>query len=57
MEGIAHWRPARNVIVVKGEDRDRVLRALGEWTREIHCWSIVLKPEQLRKLSKLTEER
>jgi hypothetical protein len=50
LDEIPHWRPAKNVVVVREGDREVVVRALRKWTREIRWWSIPLAPVDVRRL-------
>lgn len=51
LDDIPHWRVMRGLIVVRGEDRARVVRALRAWTSEVYWWPIPLTPRDLTRLS------
>ena len=48
LDTLPHWRVNRSVIVVRAEDRPRVVRTLREWTPEVWWWPIPLTKGQLR---------
>ena len=51
LDTIPHWRPARNVIVVRAGDGQKVVTALKEWTEEVEWWPVSLRPQDRRRLS------
>ncbi|MGI0151535.1 MAG: hypothetical protein ACREC5_06335 [Thermoplasmata archaeon] len=51
LDEIPHWRVMRGLIVVREEDRARVVQALRKWTKEVYWWPIPLSARDLRRLS------
>lgn len=51
LDQIPHWKISRGVLVVRARDRNRIVRELRKWTREVEAWPIPLTRRQLRRLS------
>jgi hypothetical protein len=50
LDEIPHWRAAKNALVVQDQDRERVVRELRTWTRQVRWWTIELTPADARRL-------
>ena len=50
LDGIPHWKLSRGVLILRAEDRPRVVRAIRRWTRAVRWWPITLPRSQLRFL-------
>lgn len=50
LDTLPHWKVNRSVIVVRAEDRARVVRAIHQWTDEVWWWPIPLTKPELRQL-------
>lgn len=50
LDTLPHWKVNRSVIVVREEDRARVVRVLRQWTPDVWWWSIPLTKGDLRQL-------
>ncbi len=46
-----HWKVMRGLVIVRAEDRERLVRALKEWTKEVYWWPITLGPRDLKRLT------
>ncbi len=51
LDQIPHWKVSRGVLVVRAQDRARVVRELRRWTRDVEAWPIPLTSKQLRRLA------
>lgn len=50
LDGIPHWRVNRGVLMVREQDRTRVVKAIREWTRDVEWWEVALTRKQERRL-------
>lgn len=50
LDTLPHWKVTRSVIVVRAEDRARVVREIRRWTREVWWWPIPLTKTEMRRL-------
>lgn len=50
LDTLPHWKVNRGVIVVRAEDRARVVREIRQWTPEVWWWPIPLTKGELRQL-------
>ena len=50
LDTLPHWKVNRGVIVVRAEDRARVVRVIRQWTPEVWWWPIPLTKSELRQL-------
>jgi hypothetical protein len=50
LDEVPHWRVNRGVLVVKAEDRKRVVTELRRWTTAVEWWPIELNRRHLRQL-------
>jgi len=50
LDEVPHWKVTRGVVVVKREDRARVVREMRRWTREVEWWDVTLSDRQERRL-------
>ncbi|MDE1767324.1 MAG: hypothetical protein KGJ23_16520 [Euryarchaeota archaeon] len=52
LDEVPHWKVNRGVLLVRAEDRTRVVRALREWTRDVEWWEVALTHQQVRRLQR-----
>ncbi len=50
LEGLPHWRIKRGVLIVRVEDRERVVELLQQFVKEVYGWTVVLQPREWRRL-------
>lgn len=51
LEEIPHWRIKRGVLMVKEEDRERVVKLLREYAKEVYWWPVKLAPGERKRLT------
>ena len=50
LEDIPPWRIKRGVLVVRGEDRERVVQLIEPYAREVYGWPVSLRPGERSRL-------
>lgn len=55
LDEIPHWKVLRGVLMVRWEDRQRVLQEIRSWTSEVYCWPLNLTARQQENLRKVGE--
>ncbi len=50
LEDIPHWRIKRGVLVVREEDRERVVQLIEQYANEVYWWPVSLTPGELNRL-------
>lgn len=55
LDEIPHWKVLRGVLIVRLEDRQRVLQEIRNWTTEVYCWPLTLTARQEGHLRKAEE--
>jgi hypothetical protein len=50
LDSVPHWKVNRGVLVVKAEDRAKVVREIRRWTPEVVWWPIPLTRAQRRRI-------
>ncbi len=52
LESLPHWRVKRGVILVRADDREKVVRVLKGLVQEIHWWPVPLRPRDRQLLNR-----
>ncbi len=56
LDEIPHWKLLRGLLMVRWEDRRKVLQEIRKWTSEVYCWPLTLTARQAGELRTVADK-